>query len=61
MIRRFINASKIEIYQKNPTAVACGATLRPRYRLAVGTYRRDARYYVPLLVGHGPCHRSARR
>jgi hypothetical protein len=47
MVRCFINASKIEIYKKNPTAaahggksihtaVACG-TWGPRYRLAVGT------------------------
>jgi hypothetical protein len=48
MVCRFINASKIEIYKKNPTAtahggksihtaVAWGVTWGPHCRLAVGT------------------------
>jgi hypothetical protein len=37
MVCRFINASKIEIYKKNPTVVACGVTWGARCRLAVGT------------------------
>jgi hypothetical protein len=48
MVRRFINASKIKIYKKNPTAAAhggksihtavdCGVTWGLRYRLVVGT------------------------
>jgi hypothetical protein len=47
MVRRFINASKIEIKKKTTaathsgksihTAVACGVTWEPRCCLAVGT------------------------
>jgi hypothetical protein len=47
MVRRFINASKIEIYKKSNyrshggksihTVVACGVTWGPHCRLVVGT------------------------
>jgi hypothetical protein len=64
MVRRFINASKIEIYKKNPTAaahdgrsihtaVACGVTWGPRCRLALSSYRYGPRRQGPNAVAHG--------
>jgi hypothetical protein len=64
MVRRFINASKIEIYKKNPTAAAhdgksihtavvCGVTWGPHCRLAVGTLRCGPWCQGPNAAGHG--------
>jgi hypothetical protein len=65
MVRRFINASKIEIYKKkNPTAaahggrsihtaVACGVTWGPHCHLTVGSYHRGPWRQGPNAVARG--------
>jgi hypothetical protein len=61
MVRRFINASKIEIHQKNPTAVRHGGKDLTPWPTTVRAVASGSRPIPPCRAAVGPLPRGSRR